>query len=221
MRLTHLGHACLLVEIDAARLLLDPGSFSHGFEELTDLDAVIITHQHADHVDVQRLPMLLEANGRALLVAEPETAAELTGAGIEARPLHAGDELTVAGVRVRAAGGRHAVVHPDLPRVGNVAVLIGTSRADGGSGLLLHPGDAYDVVPADVDVLALPLSAPWAKVAETVDYLRAVAPGIAVPVHDGLLTPAARGLYVGLCATLGPAGTTVTDLAGAGATELP
>lgn len=221
MRLTHLGHACLLVEIDGARLLIDPGSFSHGFEELTDLDAVIITHQHADHVDVQRLPMLLEANAGALLVAEPETAAELTGAGIAAQPLHAGDELTVAGVRVRAAGGRHAVIHPDLPRVGNVAVLVGTSRADGGSGLLLHPGDAYDVVPADVDVLALPLSAPWAKAAETVDYLRAVAPGVAVPVHDALLTPAARGLYVGLCTALGPGGTTVTDLAGAGATELP
>ncbi|MBC7638546.1 MAG: MBL fold metallo-hydrolase, partial [Rhodoferax sp.] len=119
MRLTHLGHSCLLVEVDGARLLLDPGSFSHGFEELTDLDAVIITHQHADHVDVQRLPMLLEANGRALLVAEPETAAELTGAGIEARPLHAGDELTVAGGRVRAAGGRHPVVPPRPPPGGN------------------------------------------------------------------------------------------------------
>lgn len=221
MRLTHLGHACLLVEIDGARLLLDPGGFSHGFEELTDLDAVVITHQHADHVDVQRLPALLEANERALLLAEPETAAELTAAGIGARPLHSGDELTVAGVLVRAAGGRHAVIHPDVPRIGNVAVLVGTSRADGGSGLLLHPGDAYDVVPADVDVLALPLSAPWAKVAETVDYLRAVAPAVAVPVHDGLLQPGARALYVGLCTSLGPDATTVTDLAGAGATELP
>lgn len=221
MRLTHLGHACLLVEIDGARLLLDPGSFSHGFEELTDLDAVIITHQHADHVDVQRLPLLLEANDGALLVAEPETAAELQGAGIQARPLHAGEELTVAGVPVRAGGGRHAVIHPDVPRVGNVAVLIGTSRADGGSGLLLHPGDAYDVVPADVDVLALPLSAPWAKVSETVDYLRAVAPSVAVPVHDGLLQPGARAIYLSMCTGLAPERTTVTDLAGAGATEIP
>jgi len=221
MRITHLGHSCLFVEIDAARLLIDPGTFSHGFEELSGLDAVIITHQHVDHVDVERLPLLLEANDGALLLAEPETAAELSGAGIAARPLHAGDAVTVAGVPVRAAGGQHAVIHPDVPRVGNVAVLVGTSRADGGTGLLLHPGDAYDVVPADVDVLALPLSAPWAKVGETVDYLRAVRPAVAVPVHDALLQPVGRAVYVGHVTRLAPPGTTVTDLAGAGATDLP
>ena len=140
MLITHLGHSCLLVEVDGARLLLDPGVFSRGFEELTDLDAVLITHQHADHVDVERLPTLLEANDGALLVAEPETAAELRQAGIEAQPLHAGDAIEVAGTVVRGAGGRHAVIHPEIPRVGNVGMLVGTSRADGGDGLLLHPG---------------------------------------------------------------------------------
>ena len=106
MLITHLGHSCLLVEVDGARLLLDPGVFSRGFEELTGLDAVLITHQHADHVDVERLPTLLEANDGALLVAEPETAAELRQAGIEAQPLHAGDSIEVGGThRARAPAG--------------------------------------------------------------------------------------------------------------------
>jgi L-ascorbate metabolism protein UlaG (beta-lactamase superfamily) len=221
MRLTHLGHSCLLVEVDGARLLLDPGAFSQGFEELTGLDAVLITHQHGDHVDVERLPALLEANDGALLVAEPETAAELRQAGIEAQPLHAGDELAIAGVPVRGAGGRHAVIHPDVPRVGNVGLLIGTSREDGGDGLLLHPGDAYDVVPADVDVLALPLNAPWAKVSETIDYLRAVRPAVAVPIHDALLQPMARAMYLGHCTRLAPESTSVIDWTGSQPLDVP
>jgi L-ascorbate metabolism protein UlaG (beta-lactamase superfamily) len=219
MQLTHLGHACLLVETDGSRILIDPGVFSHGFEELTDLDAVVVTHQHADHVDVERLPLLLEANDGARLLVEPEACADLRAAGIDATPFHAGDEVDVAGVPVRAIGGQHAVIHPDIPRVGNVGVLVGTPVADGGSGQLLHPGDSYGQTPP-VDVLALPLWAPWSKVAEMVDFLQAVAPTIAVPVHESQLLPAGRGMYLGHAQRLAPDGTEVRDLAGAGAVEL-
>lgn len=220
MHLTHFGHACLLVETGGARLLIDPGTFSQGFEELTDLDAVIITHQHADHVDVEKLPQLLEANEGAVVLAEPETAAELTKVGLTAQALHAGDSLTVAGVPLAAAGGQHAVIHPDVPRIGNVGVLVGTSRAEGGSGVLLHPGDAYDVTPADVDILALPLWAPWAKVSETVDYLRAVSPAVVVPVHEMPLQRVGRAMYLGHVRRLGPEGTVLRDLTGKGALDV-
>lgn len=219
MRLTHLGHACLLVETDGARVLIDPGVFSKGFEELTGLDAIVITHQHTDHVDVERLPVLLEANDGAQLLVEAETCADLRAAGIQATPLHAGGEVDVAGVPLRAIGGQHAVIHPDIPRVGNVGVLLGTPVEDGGSGQLLHPGDCYSETPS-VDVLALPLWAPWSKVGEMVDFLRAVSPTIAVPIHESQLLPAGRGMYLGHAQRLGPEGTEVRDLAGAGAVEL-
>ena len=68
MQLTHFGHSCLLAEFGNTRLLFDPGTFAHGFEGITGLSAIVITHQHPDHVDVTRLPSLLEGNPSAALV---------------------------------------------------------------------------------------------------------------------------------------------------------
>ena len=219
MRLTHFGPACQRGGSDGTRGLLVPRPLTAGMAPLTELDAILITHQHPDHVDVERLPQLLEANDAAALLAEPETAAELNRAGIEARALHPGERHTLGGLPVHATGGRHAVIHPDLPRVGNVALLLGTSRSDGGDGLLLHPGDSYDVVPADVDLLALPLWAPWAKVSETVEYLRAVHPAVAVPIHDGPLQPPARSIYLTHCTNLASEGTVLRGMEHGVATE--
>jgi L-ascorbate metabolism protein UlaG (beta-lactamase superfamily) len=106
------------------------------------------------------------------------------------------------------------VIHPDIPRIGNIGLLLTT--AEGPS--LFHPGDSYQTVPDDVDVLGVPLAAPWAAARETVDFVRAVRPRIAVPIHDGIVGDVGRGLYVGLLTRLAPDGTRVQDLAGAGPT---
>jgi L-ascorbate metabolism protein UlaG (beta-lactamase superfamily) len=216
MRVTHLGHSCLLVEASGVRVLLDPGTFSHGFEELTDLDAVLVTHRHPDHLDGERLPALLEANDGAQVVVEPETAAELGRAGIDAAPLHPGESLTLGDLTVTAVGGRHAVIHTDIPRIGNVGYVL----AEASGPRLFHPGDMIDTVPDGIDVLALPLNAPWAALKEAVDLLRAVSPRAWFPIHDGLLSPTGRGLYLRVGGSLAPDGAEQLDLAGAGPREL-
>lgn len=213
MRVTHFGHSCLLVETGSARLLIDPGVLSHGFEELTGLDAVLITHQHPDHVDGERLVQLLEANDAARLVAEPETAAELRAIGLEARTLHPGEDVTVAGATVTAAGGEHAEIHPEIPLIGNIGLLL---RAEG-EPTLFHPGDSYGTTPDGVDVLALPLTAPWARVGMTVDFARAVSAPRLVPIHDGTASAPGRAIYLRVLGGLLPEGTEVVDLAGEGA----
>ncbi|PPK97884.1 L-ascorbate metabolism protein UlaG (beta-lactamase superfamily) [Kineococcus xinjiangensis] len=213
MRITHLGHACLLVETDGARVLIDPGVFSTGFEDLTGLDAVLVTHQHPDHVDAERLAALLERNPRAGVHAELQTAANLSGAGVGAQILRPGQVVELGGTRVEAVGGQHAVIHEDLPGVGNVGLLV----RDAAGTTLLHPGDSYGTAPEGVDVLAVPLNAPWAALKETVEFVRAVAPRIAVPVHDGLLQPPGRGIYLQHVRALG--GAEVRDLAADGPGE--
>ena len=208
MRVTHIGHSSLLVEASGVRVLVDPGAFSHGFVELTDVDAVLVTHQHVDHLDVERLPQLLEANDGARLVVEPETAAELGRAGIEASALHPGETLVLGELTVTAVGGRHAVIHEDVPRIGNT----GFTFAEQAGPTLFHPGDAIDTVPDGVDVLALPLAAPWSALKETVEFLRAVAPSRWFPVHEALLSDLGRGVFLRVGGSLAPDGTQQLDL---------
>lgn len=193
-------------------MLIDPGAFTRGFEELTGLDAVLITHTHLDHYDAERLPALLEANDGARLIAEPELAVEMNRVGIDAAGLHPGESVSIGGLAVTAAGGEHALIHDEIARIGNIGLLLAAE----GEPTVFHPGDCYRAVPADVDVLAVPLSAPWAALRETVEFLRAVAPRVAVPIHDALLSPTGRGVYLRNVGLLAPEKTELRDLAGAG-----
>ena len=115
MQVTHFGHSCVLLDTGAARLLIDPGTFSTGFEDVTGLDAVLVTHQHPDHLDPDRLPALLRANPDARLIVDSGTAGQLGGVDHEA--VEPGATVTVAGARVEVLGGQHAVIHPDIPRI--------------------------------------------------------------------------------------------------------
>lgn len=201
MRITKYGHACLHVVDEAASILIDPGSFSGPFEQLTGLTGVLITHQHPDHVVPDRLKAVLAANPAVPLYADPDTVAVLAEQDIEAQPVRTGDVLDL-GTSVEATVSDHAIIYGELPGITNACYLIGDR--------LFHPGDSFTLPGRDIDILALPVSAPWMAVKEAIDYLHEVAPAVAVPIHEKGLS--STGMVYSLIDRLAPEVTQWVDI---------
>lgn len=212
MRLQRLGHATLLVETGSRRLLIDPGVYSSEWHQLTDLDAVIITHEHPDHCDVENVVALAQLNRGAQILSPRSVSAALDFEGVEAFAVEPGEDIVLGEVGIGFGGGVHAVVHPDIPQVANVGVVV---RSPEGV-RLFHPGDAYNWAPPSIDFLALPLSGPWSSAESTGDFIRAVNPGTAFPIHDAGLSKTGVATFMRIVGQLTPED---TDLRSLGPTE--
>jgi L-ascorbate metabolism protein UlaG (beta-lactamase superfamily) len=186
MRITHYGHACVLVETGSARLLIDPGSFSSGFEDLRDLTGILITHQHADHVDEAKLPALVKANPGAALLVDPDTAPFASKHGLAVQVAGPGSAFELGGAAISVVGGAHAKIYGDFPAISNAGYVID-------HGAFYHPGDALFVPEQSIDVLGVPVVAPWLKTAEAIDFVQAVKPRTSFPIHEALLANPAFG----------------------------
>jgi L-ascorbate metabolism protein UlaG (beta-lactamase superfamily) len=187
MRLTKKAHASVRLEKDGQTLVLDPGVFTEQ-DATAGADAILITHEHADHFSEEHVRAALAANPAAEVWTQSTVAEQLSGAfpGRVHRVGH-GDAFTAAGFDLAVYGEHHAVIHPDLPRSGNVGFLV--------DGSLFHPGDALTAPAQPVQTLLVPVHAPWSKASEVIDYLRGVKPQRAIDIHDGYLTDIARPLY--------------------------
>ncbi|BFV60173.1 MBL fold metallo-hydrolase [Kitasatospora sp. CMC57] len=184
MRMIKYGHACVRLETDGRVLVIDPGTFSEA-EALDSVSDVLVTHEHADHLDLAKLVAARELNP-ALRVYLPAKAAEqVPELGDAVVVVETGQQFTAAGFTVDVVGGAHAEIYDGLPGCANVGFVV--------DGDVYHPGDSLFVPEQPVTTLLVPAAAPWLKLGEALDFVRAVKPVRAFPIHDAFLSDLGRG----------------------------
>ncbi|MDQ5893314.1 MAG: hypothetical protein QG640_326 [Patescibacteria group bacterium] len=179
MKITKLGHCCLIIEINGKRFLTDPGAYTTEQNDVKNIDCVVITHEHTDHLHVESLKMILVNNPQAQIITNASVGKILDKESISYTKVTDGEKIEVGGVEISGHGTVHAPIYRDYEQVENTGYFFDKK--------LFYPGDAFYNPQIPVDILALPVSAPWGMISQSVDYLLEVKPRIAFPVHDGNL----------------------------------
>ena len=179
LRMTSLGHSGIRLERGGTTVVVDPGVFCLP-EAYAGADAVLITHEHIDHVVPDQLRKAAADNPELEIWTNPALAGQFADLGGRVHTVRHGDTFGVGDLGVHVYGEKHATIHPDVPLVDNVCFLF--------DGQIFHPGDSLTVPEEKVPTLLAPIAAPWLKVSEVIDYVREVAPDQVYPIHGAVLS---------------------------------
>lgn len=182
MKLTKLEHSCVVLEKDGEYLVIDPGGLSASFEAPENCVGVVVTHEHFDHLDQDKLAAVQVKNPEVKLFVNEETSKQLTDelkkSSVVVLP---GQTETIGQFKLEFVGGIHEVVRPEITPCVNTGVIV--------NDLFYQPGDAHFVPEKPTAWLGIPINAPWSKISETNDFVKTVKAKHAIPIHDGLLNP--------------------------------
>jgi L-ascorbate metabolism protein UlaG (beta-lactamase superfamily) len=186
MKITKFGHCCLLIEENGVRVLTDPGSYTTTQNDVKDIDVILITHEHGDHLHIDSVKKVLENNPGVTIITNTSVDNLLRDAGIpDAIIIEDGQKDEVGGLTISGYGTIHEEIFREWPRVQNTGYMIGER--------LYYPGDAFHNPKVPVDILALPVSGPWVKISDALNFALDVMPKSIFPVHDGGLNETGLG----------------------------
>jgi L-ascorbate metabolism protein UlaG (beta-lactamase superfamily) len=193
MKVTKYEHACLVIEQDGRHLVIDPGKFASSLDQVRDVDAIVITHDHFDHYDEKNFQAVLDHSPDATVFVAQELVGKVENLAKNVVLASNQAEHDAGPFRLKFFGETHAPIHDDLAAgtsIHNFGVLV--------NGTLYYPGDSFYDPQVPVKVLAVPTSGPWMKPGEAIDFLKAIKPELAFPTHNAMNSEAGEGLAADL-----------------------
>lgn len=190
MNITKFQHACMMLEKSGTSLVIDPGKYTNDFTDFSNIAAILVTHSHPDHIDVDKVQQILAQNPDCVVYSSVDVARSVDGV-IPVATVAVGQVITVGDFSIKFTGGQHALIHESISRIANLGLLID-------DGAFFYPGDSLTGAEGTIAVLALPVSAPWLKIGEAIDFLKDIQPAYAFPVHDAILSETGKNLVDGL-----------------------
>lgn len=180
MKVTKFSHSCILVEENNLRILIDPGIFSwREFESqlvnLTDIDYILYTHIHQDHLYIEGLKKLISISPAAEIIAGNEVVLELKKQNIAA------SSNNTAYIKLKM--GKHAELWGDMPTPENTVITVFDR--------LTHVGDSHQFEKT-AEILAVPIFAPWGSFREAMIQAISTKPQKVLPIHDWFLSDSGR-----------------------------
>jgi L-ascorbate metabolism protein UlaG (beta-lactamase superfamily) len=183
MKITKYLHSCLLVEEQGKTILFDPGVFTYtekalSAEKLTNLDYILITHEHEDHMSLPFIHELVSKFPEVKIITNPSIVSLLEKETIKSSST--GDDIVSLEILT------HEKLWDKEPPQNAVISIFNK---------LTHAGDSLHFSKSS-DILALPLTAPWGSTTEAVTKALAMGPKVIIPIHDFMWKDAIRiGMY--------------------------
>jgi len=185
MKITKLGHCCLLIEYQNKRILTDPGSYSICQNEILDLDLILITHEHADHLHIESLKIILKKNPSVKIITNTSVGKILSEKKINFTILEGNQSTSFDSMLLEGFGTEHEEIYQELGKVKNTGYFIDNK--------FFYPGDSFTNPMKPVEILALPIVAPWTTFKTAMEYVLEIKPTIVFPVHDGMIIDGRSG----------------------------
>jgi L-ascorbate metabolism protein UlaG (beta-lactamase superfamily) len=187
MKITKHGHACLELELDGKKALIDPGFYTEDVSGLKDVVVLVITHSHDDHCFETQVAGIAKSNPGIKIFGTSEVAAKLSG--FDVTTVYHGDFYLEQGFSFEFFGDMHQIIHESIPLIQNTGVMVNNQ--------LYYPGDSYTTPDRPVEILACPTSAPWLKIGDVMDFVAAVKPKQSFATHNALLSDLGHDLNNG------------------------